>query len=98
MWNYLFILDDNDNTQYTLLKTLKESDWVLNSPSGKWTVTPDDKIICQEEVESNKYISPNTNLNACSSVVKRKLVFNKNIVEKSGIHICFSLFNEYLNF
>lgn len=46
---YLFILDDNDNTQlYTPLKTLKESDWVLNSPSGKWTVTPDDTILRQE--------------------------------------------------
>jgi len=85
IWKYLFILDDNDNTQYTPLKTLKESDWVLNSPSGKWTVTPDDTIICQQ-VESNKYISPNTNLNAYSSVVKRKLIFNKNTEEKSGIY------------
>lgn len=90
MWNYLFILDDNDNTQlYTPLKTLKESDWVLNSPSGKWTVTPDDTIICQE-VGSNKYISSNNNLNACNSVVKRKLIFNKN-TEKSGMYVVYCL-------
>jgi len=44
IWNYLFILGDNDDSiiQITPLKSLKNSDLVLYSPSGKWTVTPVD--------------------------------------------------------
>lgn len=86
----LYIIGDNENIiQHTPLKTLKESDLVLNSHSGKWTVTPDDTNI-RQEVESNKYISfPDTNLNARSSAVKRKLVFKENTAENAGIYVVY---------
>lgn len=103
IWNYLFILDDNDSIiQTTPLKSLKESDRVLYSPSGKWTVTPDetgkqviDKPISTNislgNVEPNKYISsPNTNLNTYNSgAVKRQLIFKGNSVENSGIYVVY---------
>jgi len=113
IWITIFFLGDNDSIiQSTPLKSLKEPYWVLNSPSGKWTVTPDDTgkqviekpiftDIFQEEVESNNNISsPNTNLNTNNSgAVKRQLNFKENNVENSGTyHLCCLLSTRYLNF
>lgn len=80
MWNYLFTLGDNDNmTQITPLKSLKKSDWILNSPSGMWTVTPDDtgKQIIDESISS------------INGAVKRRLIFKENNVENSGICVIY---------
>jgi len=109
MWITIFFLGDNDSIiQITPLKSLKEPYWVLNSPSGKWTVTPDDTgkqvidksiftDIFQEEVELNNNISSSNTNN--SGAVKRQLNFKQNSVENSGTyHLCCLLFTRYLNF
>lgn len=72
---------------------MKKSDWILNSPSGSWTVTPVDKEklevensistnnSSQEKVGSNKYISSTeSNFNTISTV-KKQLSFKENTVE-----------------
>lgn len=80
MWNYSFTLGDNDSiTQITPLKSLKKSDQILNSPSGLWTVTPDDtgKQIINESIPS------------INSAVKKRLIFKENNAENSGICVIY---------
>ncbi|XP_022162449.1 uncharacterized protein LOC111028210 [Myzus persicae] len=70
-------IGDNDSiTQITPLKSLKKSDRILNSPSGLWTVTPDDtgKQIINESISS------------INSAVKRRLIFKENNAENSEGH------------